>query len=108
MSEDWRKANATLFFKKCKKEDLGNHRPVSLSSIHGIVMEKLFQDVCANQKEEKIIKSNKHGFTKGKSCLTNLVTFYEVMTGYIDEGRAVDTVYLGFSNTFDTVSIASL
>jgi len=26
------------------------------------------------------------------------------MTGWVDEGRAVDVVYLGFSKAFDTVS----
>jgi len=43
-------------------------------------------------------------FSKGKSCLTNLIAFYGGMTGCVDEGRAVDVVYLDFSEAFDTVS----
>jgi len=35
-----------------------------------------------------------HGFTKGKSCFTNLISFYDEMTGLTDEMRAVDIVYL--------------
>ncbi|GAB0207062.1 mitochondrial enolase superfamily member 1 [Grus japonensis] len=103
--EDWRKANVTPVFKKSKKEDWGNYRPVSLTSIPGKVMEQLILDVINKHVEEKkVIGSGQHGFTRGKSCLTNLVAFYDGITGWVDEGRAVDVVYLDFSKAFDTVS----
>ena len=41
---------------------------------------------------------------KGRSCLTNLISFYDLMTHLVDEGKAVDVVYLDFSKDFDTVS----
>ncbi|GAB0186019.1 mitochondrial enolase superfamily member 1 [Grus japonensis] len=103
--EDWRKANVTLVFKKGKKEDLRNYRPVMLTSIPGKVMEQLILGVISKHVEEKkVIRSGQHRFTKGKSCLTNLIAFYDDMTGWVDEGRAVDVVYLDFSKAFDTVS----
>jgi len=36
--------------------------------------------------------------------LTNLVAFYDVITGWVAEGSAVDIVYLDFNKTFDTIS----
>ncbi|GAB0205687.1 mitochondrial enolase superfamily member 1 [Grus japonensis] len=103
--EDWRKASVTLVFKKGKKEDPGNYRPVSLTSIPGKVMEQLILGVINKHVEEKkVIRSGQHGFTKGKSCLANRIAFYDGMTSWVDEGRAVDVVYLDFSKAFDTVS----
>ncbi|GAB0202578.1 mitochondrial enolase superfamily member 1 [Grus japonensis] len=101
----WRKASVTLAFKKGKKEDPGNYRPVSLTSIPGKVMEQLILGVINKHvEEEKVIGRGRHGFTRRKSCLTNLIAFYDGMTGWVDEGRAVDVVYLVFSKAFDTVS----
>jgi len=65
--EDWRKAKVTPIFKNDKKEDAGNYRPVSLTSIPGKVMEQLILEVIIKQVEEKIISSSQHGCTKGKS-----------------------------------------
>jgi len=82
--EDRRKADVTPVFKKGKKDDPGIYRPVSLTSISGKMMEQVILDV----EEKQVIRSSQHGFTKGKSCLTNLITFYDDMTGWVDEGRA--------------------
>jgi len=50
------------------------------------------------------IRSSQHGFMKGRSCLTNLISFYEQVTLPVDEEKAVITIYLDFSKALDTVS----
>lgn len=45
---------------------------------------------------------------RGKSCLTNLVAAYDVISGWVDGERGVDVVYPGFSKTLDTVSSSIL
>ncbi|PKU42569.1 hypothetical protein llap_7120 [Limosa lapponica baueri] len=60
--------------------------------------------ISKHMEEKKAIRSRQHRFTKGKSCLTSLIAFYDGMTGWIHEGRVVDVVYLDFSKAFDTVS----
>jgi len=49
------------------------------------------------------IRPIQHGFMKGKPCLTKLISFYDQVTCLVDEGKAVDVIYLDFSKAFDTV-----
>ena len=41
---------------------------------------------------------------KGRSCLTNLLSFYDKVTYLMDKEKAVDFVYLDFNKAFDTGS----
>ncbi|CAM5139726.1 unnamed protein product [Natator depressus] len=101
---DWRIANIVPIFKKGKKSDPGNYRPVSLTSVvckflEKILKEKVVKDIEVNGNWDKI----QHGFTKGRSCQTNLISFFEKVTDFLDKGNAVDLIYLDFSKAFDTV-----
>ncbi len=41
--------------------------------------------------------------TKGKSCLTNLLSFYSKVYEAVDNGDSYDILYLDFSKAFDKV-----
>ncbi|CAM4573967.1 unnamed protein product [Caretta caretta] len=64
----------------------------------------LKESILKHLDETKVIRNSHHEFTKGKSCLTNLIAFYDEITGSVDEGKAVDMLFLDFSKAFDTVS----
>ncbi|KAK4825821.1 hypothetical protein QYF61_002944 [Mycteria americana] len=98
---DWKLANVTPIYKKGQKEDQGNYRPVSLTSVmEQIILSAIMQHVQDNQ----VIRPSQHGFMKSRSCLTDLISFHDQVTLLVDEGKAVDVVYLNFSKAFDTVS----
>jgi len=42
-------------------------------------------------------------FTKGKSCLINLISFYDNVIHLVDEGKMVGVVFVDFRKVFDTV-----
>ncbi|KAK4819386.1 hypothetical protein QYF61_003657 [Mycteria americana] len=75
---DWRLANVTPTFRKGQKDDPGNYRPVSLTSVPGKLMEQIILSAITRHVENNQgIKPSQHGFRKGRSCLTNLISFYD-------------------------------
>src|SRR3989441_13330468 len=102
--QDWRDANVAPLHKKGSREKPENYRPVSLTSIVGKIFESIIKDsIVAHLDQYNLIVRNQHGFTRGKSCLTNLLDFFEIVTKELDKGNDVDLIYLDFSKAFDKV-----
>ncbi|NXY64185.1 PO11 protein, partial [Callaeas wilsoni] len=100
--DDWKLASMMPIH---KKGDPGNHRPVSLASVPGKVMEQIMLSAITRHLQDgQGIRPSQQGFRRGRSCLTNLMYFYEQVTRLADAGKAVDVVCLDFSKAFDTIS----
>lgn len=67
---------------------IGDYRSVSLTSIPGKVMEqRALEAVSKHAKCRKVTGSSQHGFTKGKSFLSDLIVTHDTMTSSVHQNR---------------------
>jgi len=102
--QDWKDANVAPLHKKGSRSKPENYRPVSLTCIIGKILEGIIKEsLVLHLMRYDLIRDTQHGFTSGKSCLTNLLDFFETITKKVDEGNSVDLIYLDFAKAFDKV-----
>ena len=100
---EWKIANVVPIHKKGDKDHVENYRPISLPSLVSKVLERC---VFISTKEHAFsqINSCQHGFTSGKSCVTQLIEVLDTIGSQLDLGKQIDVIYLDMSKAFDKVS----
>ena len=80
LPKEWKEGNIVPIYKKGKKSDPNNYRPVSLTSTVSKIMEAILRDEIVSHLEgNNLISPDQHGFRSGRSCITQLMESIEVM-----------------------------
>ena len=104
--EDCRLASMTPIYKKGHKEDPGNSRGASLTSVPEKVIEQItLSEIKQHVQGNQGIRPGQHGLVKGRSCMAKLISFYDQVTCVVDEGKAIDIVHLDFSKAFESPTV---
>jgi len=54
-----------------------------------VMYQILLEAISKHMKWKMVTGSSEHGFTKGKTCLTNLITFRDKMPLLVDRGEGI-------------------
>ncbi len=101
----WKSANVCPVYKKGKKYDPINYRPISLTCISCKLMEHIItSNIMTHASSQNIMYPLQHGFRKGLSCETQLIEFVDDITRNLDQGKQTDCLIMDFSKAFDKVS----
>jgi len=102
---DWKRANIMPIHKGEDKEEPLNYRLVSLTSVVAKICERIVKDRwMRNLEETSSLSECQFGFRGGRSCTTNLLSFYTRVIDVIQERDGwADCVYLDLKKAFDKV-----
>lgn len=104
LPEHWLKANVTPIFKKGKRSDPLNYRPISLTSVPCKIMEKMVKEIILEHFiSNRLFTAAQHGFMRNKSCVTNLLEALDFLTDTLDANLLAIIVLFDFSKAFDVV-----
>ena len=100
----WKTGNITAIFKKGDKSLPQNYRPVQLTCIICKIIETLISEaILLHLIINNLEDLHQHGFTHGKSTVTNLIQALNVWTEALSHGVPVDVIYLDYEKAFDKV-----
>ena len=74
--KEWKRADIMFIYKNGNKEEPFNYRPVSLAIIVCKICEVIKKQWSDYLEREGIISDRQFGFRTGRSCVTNLLSFY--------------------------------
>ena len=96
----------TPIYKGDGKGESANYRPVALTNHLTKVFERVVRrHIIKHLEENALLNMTQHGFTNGRSTITQLLVYYDTVLSMLEEkgDKRVDVIYLDFSKAFDKV-----
>ena len=79
-----------------------NYRPVALTSHIIKMFERVVRRCLVKHLEENdLLPAGQHGFRSRRSCLTQLLSYWDNILDQMEQGKGVDAVYTDFAKAFD-------
>jgi hypothetical protein len=101
---DWQVSNVAVIHKRGSKSNVGNYRPISLTSIVCKQMESIIRDhIMDHFTANNLFSKKQFGFMKGRSTVLQLLKVLDMWTAELEEGGCIDVVYTDFEKAFDKV-----
>jgi hypothetical protein len=101
MPHQWKLAKIIPLYKKDKKENPENYRPISLLCSLGKVYEKCLLNVMTKTFGDSLPSSFQHGFRKNHSTTTAALTVQNIIAKALDNKKKVIVVSTDMSAAFD-------
>jgi len=105
----WKSASVVPIYKKGKKEDPSNYRPVSLTCICSKILEHvIYSCIFEHLDRHQILTEQQHGFRQHRSCVTQLISTIHDFAQCLNDKRQCDVLLLDFCKAFDKVPFSRL
>jgi len=100
----WKTAAVVPIYKKGSRTNPSNYRPISLTCICSKILEHIVHSVISKHLEHyQILSDEQHGFRKGRSCESQLITTVNDFAECLNQRGQCDILLLDFSKAFDRV-----
>ena len=100
----WKSANVCGVFKKGKKSDPSNYRPISLTCVASKILEHIVHSQVVKHFEHyNILTDCQHGFRSKRSTELQLILTIQDIASSVQQNKSIHAAVLDFSKAFDKV-----
>ena len=103
---DWKEAKVIPVYKKSKRNDVDNYRPISVLPLISKVLERAIQSQLLEFiHENNILSTHQSGFRKQYSMETTVVSLVDKILDNMDKQKTTGAVFIYSKKAFDLVDL---